>query len=72
MFVLQELKINNVLEGQSQQSMSSWACWHATYRLVLPGTRYCSLRVKLSFPTAIFLDNNLGQDSYTAFLSALN
>ena len=70
--VLQELKINNVLESQSQWSVSSWACWCATYRLVLLDSRHCSLMVKLMFPMAIFLDNNLGQDSYTAFLSAFN
>ena len=72
MVVLQELKINNVLESQSQQSMSSQACQHATYRLVLLDSRCCSLSVKLTFPMAIFLDNNLGQDSYTVFLLALN
>ena len=70
MIVLQELKIKNVLEGQSQPSTSSQACKHTTHRLVLD-SRHCSLRVKLTFPTAIFLDNNLGQESYTAFLSAL-
>ena len=72
MFVLQELKINNVPEGQSQQSTSSQASQHATYKLILPDSRHCSLRVKLTFPMAVFLDNNLGQDSYTAFMSALN
>ena len=72
MVVLQELKINNVLEGQSQWSMSSWACQHATYRFILPDSRCCSLRVKVMFKMTIFLDNNLGQDSYAVFLSALN
>ena len=72
MIVLQELKTNNVLGGQSQWSTSSWACQCATHRLVLLDSRCCSLRVKLTFPMTVFLDNNLGQDSYTAFLSALN
>ena len=69
---LQELKINNVPEGQTQWSMSSWACWHTTYRLVLLQSRCCCLTFKLAFPTTIFLDNNLGQDSYTVFLWALS
>ena len=70
--VFQQLKTNNVLEGQSQWSTCSWACWHANYRFILPDCRCCSLRVKSTFPMAIFLDNNLGQDSYTALPSALN
>ena len=72
MFVLQELKFNNVFGCQSQLSTSSWACQCATYRFILPDHRCCSLRVKLTFSKAFFYDINLGQDSYTAFLSALN
>ena len=65
-------KINNVFAGQPWWSMSSQACWCTTCRLVLLDRRHCSFRVKLTFPMVIFLDNNLGQDSYTMFLSALN
>ena len=68
MIVLKELKINNVLGGQSQWSASSWVCQSATYQLVLLDSRCCSLKVKLIFPMTIFLNNNLGQDSYTVSL----
>ena len=53
MVVLEELKINNVLEGKSQQSTSSWACQCATNMLFPQG--------QINVPNDCFLDNNLGQ-----------
>ena len=64
-------KIIMYLDANQNMPHSSWACSHASNRLILPKHRCCTLRVKITFLKDAFLYSNLGQECCTTLPSVL-